>query len=338
LGSVLLGWRTVAAVEIEPYCREVIMRRQRDHVLPLFPIWDDIRTFDGKPWRGRVDIVTAGFPCQRFSVAGKRQGASDERNMWPDTIRVIREVRPRFALLENVPGLLHSGYFGQILGSLATSGYGARWDCIPASALGAPHQRDRLWIAAYREGEQVGSSRQPRSKDVGHASQSGLPRKHGRRSGAESTDGRAELADAPSERRREAGTNQRLRCAQRTAVGGQAMAYADEKRQRQGRRQVCAGELQPDAGSQELANAEQAGCDSKGNAGTREAQSGWPFTRTRRSGWWDAEPALGRVAHGVANRVDRLRALGEGQVPGVVRAAWLLLGDEMNARERKEDR
>lgn len=106
LGAKLLGWRTVCAVEKEPYCREVLLRRQRDGVLPLFPIWDDIRTFDGREWRGLVDVVTAGFPCQPFSSAGKRQGDADERNMWPHTIRVIDEIRPQICLLENVPNLL----------------------------------------------------------------------------------------------------------------------------------------------------------------------------------------------------------------------------------------
>lgn len=94
LGGILSGFRTVCAVEIEPYCREVLLRRQRDGVLPLFPIWDDVQTFDGRAWRGLVDVVTAGFPCQPFSVAGKNAGESDERNLWPETIRVIWEVGP----------------------------------------------------------------------------------------------------------------------------------------------------------------------------------------------------------------------------------------------------
>ena len=86
LGSLLLGHRTVCAVEIDPYCREILMRRQEEGHLPPFPIWDDARTFDGLPWRGVVDIVAGGFPCQPFSSAGKGLAAHDPRNMWPDTI------------------------------------------------------------------------------------------------------------------------------------------------------------------------------------------------------------------------------------------------------------
>jgi len=157
LGSRLLGHRIVCAVEYEPYCIEILRRRQEEGHLEAFPIWDDIRTFDGKPWRGKVDCVSAGFPCQAHSVAGKREGADDERNMWPDTIRITREVSPGFVFLENVPGLLSSmdhsadepvSYFGTILGDLAESGYDCRWDCISAAAVGAPHKRSRLWVVA----------------------------------------------------------------------------------------------------------------------------------------------------------------------------------------------
>lgn len=149
LGGQLSGFRTVCAIEVEPYPREVLLRRQRDGVLPLFPIWDDAKTFDGRPWRGLVDVVTAGFPCPPFSVAGKQLGDDDPRNLWPDVARIIGEVGPDFVLLENVAALLRFGYYGRILADLAALWDGVRWDCIPASAVGAPHQRDRVWIVAY---------------------------------------------------------------------------------------------------------------------------------------------------------------------------------------------
>ncbi len=148
LGGHLCGFRVVCAVEKDPFCRELLLRRQLDGVLPLFPIWDDIRTFDGHRWSGLVDIITAGFPCQPFSQAGNRLAADDDRNMWPETIRVIREVRPGRALLENVPGLISCGYLAQILGDLAEAGYDAEWRCISAESVGAPHIRNRLWIMA----------------------------------------------------------------------------------------------------------------------------------------------------------------------------------------------
>ena len=144
LGSRLLGWRTICAVELDAYCREVLLRRQRDGVLDLCPIWGDVRTFDGRPWRGLVDIVTAGFPCQAFSHAGKQRGADDERNLWPETIRVVREVEPEWCLLENVPALISAGYLATVLGDLAASGFDAEWDLFSAAGVGAPHLRKRL--------------------------------------------------------------------------------------------------------------------------------------------------------------------------------------------------
>jgi len=149
LGGSLLGFRTVCYVENNPYCVEVLRARISEGYLCDAPIWDDIKTFDGRPWAGYVDVVTAGFPCQPFSVAGKQKGKADDRNLWPDTIRVIREVRPRYALLENVPNLLSNEYMGTIFGDLAESGYDCRWRIVSAADVGAPHLRKRLWILGY---------------------------------------------------------------------------------------------------------------------------------------------------------------------------------------------
>lgn len=152
LASRILGHRIVCYVEREPFCVEVLKARIADGLIDDAPIWDDARTFDGWPWRGLVDIVSGGFPCQPFSAAGKRLGADDERNCWPDAIRIIRDVRPRVAFLENVAALVTDKYFGRILGDLHEGGYDARWDCIPASAVGATHQRDRLFVVGHAEG------------------------------------------------------------------------------------------------------------------------------------------------------------------------------------------
>lgn len=156
----LLGHRIVCHVENDPYCVEVIKARIRDGLLDDAPIWDDARTFDGRPWRGCVDIVSAGFPCQPFAQGGKRQGADDDRNVWPDTVRIIREIEPQWIFLENTSKLLspfrtrgEEAYFNTILRDLARSGYDAEWGCLSASTLGANHKRRRLWIVAYPSGQ-----------------------------------------------------------------------------------------------------------------------------------------------------------------------------------------
>ena len=110
LGSKLLGWKTICAVERDPYARDVLVARQNDGCLDPFPIWDDVCTFDGKPWRGRVDVVSGGFPCQDISAAGRGEGITGERSgLWSEMSRIIGEVRPRFALVENSPVLTSRG-------------------------------------------------------------------------------------------------------------------------------------------------------------------------------------------------------------------------------------
>lgn len=153
LGGLLLGWRTVCAVEIDPYARGVLLARQRDGLLEPFPIWDDVRTFDGRPWRGRVDVVSGGFPCQDISVAGGGAGLDGERSgLWREFARIIGEVRPRYALVENSAALVTRG-LDVVLGDLAAMGFDARWGVLGAVDAGAPHERDRIWIVAdaYRE-------------------------------------------------------------------------------------------------------------------------------------------------------------------------------------------
>lgn len=155
LGTHLIGSTALAYVEWDPACQELLRKRIADGLLDDGIVHGDVREFDGLSWRGKVDVVAAGFPCQPFSVAGKQMGLDDPRNMWPATIRIIRDVQPKYAFLENVPGLLghKSGYFGTIISDLADAGYDVVWDCIPASAVGAKHKRDRLWMVAWPRAE-----------------------------------------------------------------------------------------------------------------------------------------------------------------------------------------
>lgn len=148
LGGLLLGWKTVCAVEIEEYPRAVLLQRQLDGIIPRFPIWDDVRTFDGHPWKGKIDIITGGFPCQDISAAGKGRGLEGERSgLWREMARIIGEVRPQYAFVENSPLLVSRG-LTTVLGDLAEMGYDARWCVLGADDAGANHERKRIWIAA----------------------------------------------------------------------------------------------------------------------------------------------------------------------------------------------
>ena len=160
LGGMLLGHTPVCAVEIEPYCRKVLLQRQRDGILPKFPIWDDVCTFDGKPWRGLVDVVCGGFPCQDISAAGKGAGIEGERSgLWKEMARIIGEIRPRYVFIENSP-LLRTRGLSVVLKDLAEMGYDARWGVLGARDVGAPHKRDRIWLV----GEHTNSKGLERTK------------------------------------------------------------------------------------------------------------------------------------------------------------------------------
>ena len=155
LGGRICGFRTVCAVEWDAYARDVLVARQNDGCLHPFPIWDDVQTFDGRPWRGGVDVVSGGFPCQDISAAGKGAGIEGERSgMWKHMARIVGEILPRFVLVENSPLLVGRG-LGLVLGDLAAMGYDARWGVVGAHHASAPHKRNRIWIVAYTKGSRL---------------------------------------------------------------------------------------------------------------------------------------------------------------------------------------
>lgn len=146
LADIALGHRSVCAVEIDAYARGCLLARQADGSLPRFPVFDDVTTFDGRPWRGHVDCIAGGFPCQDVSIAGKGDGLDGERSgLWTEFARIIGEVEPRFVFVENSPMLTSRG-LDRVLGDLATLGYDARWGVVSAAHAGAPHRRERIWI------------------------------------------------------------------------------------------------------------------------------------------------------------------------------------------------
>jgi DNA (cytosine-5)-methyltransferase 1 len=297
LGGHLLGWRTVCAVEWEPYAASVLAQRQNDGLLPPFPIWDDVRTFDGRPWGGRVDVVSGGFPCQDISVAGKGAGITGERSgLWSQMARIVGEVRPRYVFVENSPALLTRG-LGIVLGDLAALGYDCRWTVLGASDVGAPHQRDRFWLVSHamRDGSQ-----QPQVRGE-------HPHLGNRPAQAYCTE-RREVADAP-------------------VSSGADVAYANgvrelqpQGRERYQRRWPC--DCGADVSRTECDGRRQVEQSDASRARSERPTS--PFGASDR-GWWLTEPNVGRVADGVAARVDRLKAIGNGQVPQCAAAAWRVL-------------
>lgn len=217
LGGKLLGWGTVCAVEWNAYAAAVLCARQNQGLLENFPIWDDVQTFDGKPWRGIVDVVSGGFPCQDISEAGYGVGICGERSaLWSEMARIVSEIRPKFVFVENSPMLTSRGLH-RVLGDLAKMRYDSEYGSLSAWQLGAIHERERTWIVA---------------------------------------------------------------------------ANSDMRR-----------------------------------SGRREQQQN--SKQKARSVYWEAEPSLSRVDDGVAFRVDRLKAIGNGQVPAVAASAFIQLAGRL---------
>lgn len=245
LAGELLGDRTVCAVERDGFAAAVLAQRQNDGLLPVFPIWSDVRNFDGRPWRGVAECVSGGFPCQDISSAGNRAGIDGERSgLWREFARVVREVEPRCVRVENSADLTSRG-LGVVLRDLAALGFDARWDVFSAADLGAHHLRERIWIVATHP------DRQRESQPTVSGEEVGVRPGHGNRPAADAHDHRSER-----------------------------------------------GQQLPASESQER----------------RAAYPRWP-----------AEPGLGRMVHGVPSGVDRIRCLGNAQVPRVAAAAWRLL-------------
>lgn len=161
LGLERAGMRVAWQVEIDDYATRVLARHWPD-----VPRFRDVREC-GRHNLAPVDLVAGGFPCQPHSLAGKRGASGDDRDLWGEFARILRELKPRWVVAENVPGLLSSEagrFFGRVLRDLAASGYDAEWDCLPAAAFGAPHLRDRVFLVAHARGKQLSQQSQPQSE------------------------------------------------------------------------------------------------------------------------------------------------------------------------------
>lgn len=308
LGGHLLGWRTVCAVEWEQYPASVLCARQNDGLLPPFPIWDDVQTFDGKPWRGIVDVVSGGFPCQDISAAGRGAGIDGERSgMWGEMARIIHEVRPKFVFVENSPMLTSRG-LGRVLGDLASMGFDARWGVLGAADVGANHQRDRIWICA---------------KWGGHLSHSQLHR-IGRWEQQQKSikEANREMANTNSDSSKIRGNDYANEAVSRTWHNNNRGSRSNDWRQFDSKKNgemadTCDKRLQGHRNSR------------INDQSIKQTRFPWIGSDGGSSDWWQTEPNVGRVADGVASRVDRLKAIGNGQVPFCAATAWRILSESL---------
>lgn len=323
LASYLLGWRTVCAVERDAYAAQVLAQRQNDGILEAFPIWSDITSFDGKPWRGIVDVISGGFPCQDISSAGKGAGIEGERSgLWSEMARIIGEVRPSYVFVENSPMLVSRG-LTRVISDLAKMGYDAEWARFSASNFGAPHIRDRIWIVGYSRGKRLNTGWENNGKYDRHFTSSA--NKNSRT-----------LANTQSigckTNGLSIGTQQEKSL---SGINGKDVANSKSLRLEQAWKCKSSSEKWLTGCGHELSDPDCERCkqveqrvfsrtQSEGSSDPSQYSSfarGWK--------WWAIEPELGRVADGVANRVDRLKAIGNGQVSIVAKSAFEFLGEDL---------
>lgn len=284
LGLERSGMEVRWQVEIDPFCLRVLEKHWPD--VTRYEDVRDVGSHNLEP----VDLICGGFPCQPVSVAGKGLAQSDERWMWPEFARIVRELRPGYVLVENVPGLLGRG-MGDVLRDLATIGYDAEWESIPAAAVGAPHLRYRIFIVAYPDSERGRASA---------FSFQGLcdPPELG-------DDGKAKtLAHATSSRFEEGG------CDTGGPVRNEAR-WSEPQRRGNEVADTRSGDVERNGATREQESTiRQSDVPTEGR---QSLVSGW--------GHWATEPAVDRVANGVPARVDRIKALGNAVVPQV--AEWI---------------
>ncbi|WP_425092021.1 DNA cytosine methyltransferase [Tropicimonas sp. S265A] len=168
------GYRTVCFVERNSFAAATLVARMADKALAPAPVWDDLRSFDGRAWRGKVHIISAGYPCQPFTLSGLRAGDSDPRHLWPDVRRIVEEAQPPICFFENVPGHLTLG-LSDVVGDLQRLGYRVAARVVSAAEVGGSHTRERLFILAYSDlqgvGQQSVHSHEPRRPAVLHGSE-----------------------------------------------------------------------------------------------------------------------------------------------------------------------
>ena len=312
LGLERAGHTVIWQSEIDPYCNKVLKKHW-----PTVPNLGDITTIDwGKI--ERPDIICGGYPCQPFSVAGKRQGANDPRHLWPWVRKAISELRPRYAMLENVRGHLSLGGV-QVVGELAEIGYDAEWRVVSAAGVGAPHRRERIIIVAYPDSSCATNGRQ-REVVQGENSNRGNDRNRGQRNvgqvGVGSTRQSASVVADPDNARGRTPTSPIDNDGPPQIKKRQNVAQS-----RLGRR----GANVADTDSEQLGQYRQSG-------NVRQTHSVWQHHGTGQTcydgwQWWQTEPNVGRVANGISNRVDRLRGLGNAVVPQVAELVGRLIGE-----------
>lgn len=302
LAAEWAGFEIAGQVEIDPYCIALLEQHW-----PTAKRMRDVYEVRGDEF-GPIDLICAGFPCQPYSQAGKRKGASDDRAIWPEIFRITQSVRPTWACFENVPGIIGME-LDRVLSDLEGEDYTCWPLVIPACAVDAKHRRDRVWIVGHaasrgQEGFVRGTGDTERERAIGKT--------EWRRCEREFIDAGQDVADAKSERPREAG-RLRTRQAERIAGSGETVSDTQSIGSQQAAERCEQGQSLSELGSDRR-------CKRLLESPLGQLADGLPSGLVRQGEFcqWAEEPPVPRVAKGVRDRVHRLKGLGNSVVPQVV--------------------
>ena len=301
------GFETIGFCEIDKYCQKVLKKN-----FPGVPIYEDVTKLNGSQFKD-IYLLTGGFPCQDISIAGKGAGIEGKRlGLWSELHRIISEVRPKYALIENVPALTFRGGT-RVIGDLTEIGYDCEWQIVGADDVGAPHRRKRIWIVAYPKHS---ADRTNRGKEREEESIQGVNRETGlpRLSGGTDSDSR-DVAYSKSKRLHRWSGKSRKGESEQSGVDN----HKEENRSEVwGNATGCGEQDREDVAHSKSKRVEGCGSGRQQESHTH-GQEGLPLCEGERSraANWLPEPSVGRVVDGLPNRVDRLKCLGNSIVPQV---------------------
>jgi DNA (cytosine-5)-methyltransferase 1 len=282
LAAQWAGWKNVAQVEKDEWCRKVLAKN-----FPSSKQYADIKDFNGKEYTNQIDIISGGFPCQPFSVAGKQKGKDDDRYLWKEMLRVNKEIKPTFIVGENVTGIIGLA-LDTVLSDLEAQGYTTETFIIPACGKNAWHRRDRVWIVAYTNRIRWQNEQEENEQLLHNGNRNGATKEQSRR-------------------------KQQRGISQPSSIFSNTKSKLSNERENGNDKEQRKIQLQTGGSNSLFTDTNNTGCKEQ----RERIADGEKFFAPQCSSWWKTEPGMGRVVDGLPGRVDRLKGLGNSIVPQI---------------------
>jgi len=292
LAAQWMGWNNIFQCEKDEWCRKVLAKN-----FPNTKRFEDIKEFNAKEYNGTIDVISGGFPCQPFSVAGQRKGKEDDRYLWAEMLRIIGEVQPKFVVGENVTGIIGMA-LDTVLSDLEAQNYTTETYIIPACSKNAWHRRDRVWIVAYSNSIRWNNEQKENGQTLHNRNGNGATKEQGR-------------------------GKQQCRTGKPGSILSNTESKLSNERENGNDKEQRKIQLQTGGSNSLSTDTNDTGCKEQRQSIT----DGKELFAPKCSSWWETEPELGRVVDGLSGRVDRLKGLGNAIVPQVAYEIFRSIGE-----------